>query len=204
MGFPQYSLLSRISRLRLGHPRSLGLGRLFVKRDDLTGLAFGGNKVRNLEFRLADAQEQGADVVIAGLEAQSNSARQTTAAANLLGMRTSLLLRADRDWGWQGNLLVDRLLGAEVRLLETDDPAALDEALVAAADEQRGLGRPIECTRAVGDELCAAQGNSLLPGGRGRGRQGLQSISRRGFPQRDPFLTWTEGRVGPDALRVRH
>src|SRR5919202_1387082 len=63
----------------------LGIGRLFVKRDDLTGLAFGGNKTRNLEFRLAEAVADGTDVFIAGLEAQSNSARQTTAAANILG-----------------------------------------------------------------------------------------------------------------------
>ena len=121
--------------------RMLGLGRLLVKRDDLTGLAFGGNKVRNLEFRLADAQAQAADTIVAGLEAQSNSARQTTAAANLLGMRTVLLLRTERDWDWQGNLLVDRLLGAEVRLLEGVDGAGLDRALVEAADELRHQGR---------------------------------------------------------------
>ena len=66
---------------RLG--AELGIGRLFVKRDDLTGLAFGGNKARNLEFRMADAVAQGTEVFIAGLEAQSNSARMTTAAANV-------------------------------------------------------------------------------------------------------------------------
>jgi 1-aminocyclopropane-1-carboxylate deaminase/D-cysteine desulfhydrase-like pyridoxal-dependent ACC family enzyme len=81
--------------------RELGIGRLLIKRDDLTGLAFGGNKARNLEFRMAEAVEQGAEVFIAGLEAQSNSARVSTAAANVLGMRTILVLRADRDWDWQ-------------------------------------------------------------------------------------------------------
>lgn len=120
--------------------RELGIGRLFVKRDDLTGLAFGGNKTRNLEFRMADAVEQGADVFIAGLEAQSNSARQTTAAANILGMKTILVLHRDRDWGWQGNLLIDRLLGAEVRFVDSDDPAVLDQALRDTADEQRRRG----------------------------------------------------------------
>src|ERR1700681_3380017 len=64
---------------------ALGIGRLFIKRDDLTGLAFGGNKTRNLEFRMAEAVAQQTEVFIAGLEAQSNSARQTTAAANRLG-----------------------------------------------------------------------------------------------------------------------
>jgi D-cysteine desulfhydrase/L-cysteate sulfo-lyase len=121
--------------------KELGIGRLFVKRDDLTGLAFGGNKVRNLEFRLAEAVAQGADVMIAGLEAQSNSARQTTASSNILGMQTILVLHTDRDWDWQGNLLVDRLLGAEVRFLESDDPAEMDRVLVETAEEQRRLGR---------------------------------------------------------------
>ena len=120
---------------------ALGIGRLLVKRDDLTGLAFGGNKTRNLEFRMADAVAQGTDVFIAGLEAQSNSARQTTAAANILGMRTILVLRTDRDWDWQGNLLVDRLLGADVRLVETDDNQEIDRVLHQVADEQRRLGR---------------------------------------------------------------
>ncbi len=117
----------------------LGIGRLYIKRDDLTGLAFGGNKTRNLEFRLAEAVDQGADVIIAGLEAQSNSARQTTAAANILGMRTILILRQDRDWSWEGNILIDRLLGAEVRFL-AGDHAAMDRALREVAAEQRRLG----------------------------------------------------------------
>ena len=124
---------------RLG--AQLGIGRLFCKRDDLTGLAFGGNKSRNLEFRMADAVAVGADVFIAGLEAQSNSARQTTAAANIVGMRPILVLRKDRDWDWQGNLLVDRILGANIRFVETDDPAEMDRALRDTAEEQRRLGR---------------------------------------------------------------
>ena len=118
----------------------LGIGRLLIKRDDLTGLAFGGNKTRNLEFRMADALARGTDVFIAGLEAQSNSARQTTAAANVLGMRTILVLRKDRDWDWQGNLLVDRILGAEIRWVESGDPGEMDRALRETADEQRRLG----------------------------------------------------------------
>jgi 1-aminocyclopropane-1-carboxylate deaminase/D-cysteine desulfhydrase-like pyridoxal-dependent ACC family enzyme len=124
---------------RLG--AELGIGRLLAKRDDLTGLAFGGNKTRNLEFRMADAVAQRAEVFIAGLEAQSNSARQTTAAANILGMQTILVLHKDREYHWQGNLLVDRVLGAEVRFVESHDPADLDRALHETAEEQRGLGR---------------------------------------------------------------
>jgi len=123
----------------------LGIGRLLIKRDDLTGLAFGGNKARNLEFRLAEAVAQQADVFIAGLEAQSNSARVSTAAATLLGMRTILVLRADQAVDWQGNLLVDRLLGAEVRFVETQERATasdeMDRALRAVADEVRAAGQ---------------------------------------------------------------
>jgi len=127
---------------RLAH--ELGISRLFIKRDDLTGLAFGGNKTRNLEFRMAEAVEQKADVFIAGLEAQSNSARQSTAAAIRLGMRVILVLRAERDWDWQGNLLIDRLLGADVRFITTDDRATasseMDRILKATADQVRCEG----------------------------------------------------------------
>src|SRR5258708_23089654 len=130
----QRYLLAEVRRVRLATlptplhdaprlARELGIGRLLIKRDDLTGLAFGGNKARNLEFGMAEAVQQGADVFIAGLEAQSNSARQSTAAALRLGMRVILILRADRDFDWQGNLLIDRLLGAEVRFVQTDDRA---------------------------------------------------------------------------------
>ena len=83
----------------------------------------------------------GTEVFIAGLEAQSNSARQTTAAANILGMQTILVLRTDRDWDWQGNPLIDRILGADVRWLETDDPAVMDQRLRDVAEEQRQLGK---------------------------------------------------------------
>ena len=83
---------------------------------------------------------------IAGLEAQSNSARMSTAAANLLGMRTILLLRAEPNLEWQGNLLVDRLLGAEVRFVEISDRATasaeMDQALRDTAEEVRRGRRP--------------------------------------------------------------
>ena len=88
--------------------------RIFVKRDDLTGVALGGNKLRNLEFRLAHAMKDEPDTVIVGLDLQSNSARQTVGACNKLGLRTILVLEGQRPNNVQGNLLVDYLLGAEV------------------------------------------------------------------------------------------
>src|SRR5690554_6081907 len=68
----------------------LGGPRIYLKRDDMTGVAFGGNKTRNLEFRLAQAASSGVEVLVVGLDIASNSARQTTGAANRLGMETVL------------------------------------------------------------------------------------------------------------------
>lgn len=143
--------IARVPRVPLGitptplqaFPRlakDLGIGQLFVKRDDLTGLAFGGNKVRNLEFRIAEALEQGANVVVVGLESQSNSARQVTASANTRDLKTVLVLRKDRDWDWQGNLLIDRILGADIRFVPWSDQDGMNRALDEVADEQRRLG----------------------------------------------------------------
>lgn len=92
----------------------LGGPRLFVKRDDLTGIALGGNKLRNLEFRLAVTMAEQADVVIVGLDLQSNSARQTVGACNKLGLDTILVLEGERPEQMQGNVLIDYLLGAEI------------------------------------------------------------------------------------------
>lgn len=120
----------------------LGGPRLFVKREDQTGLAFGGNKARKLDFILADARARGSDRVITWAGVQSNWARMTAAGARRLGMEATLVLQrregqpvAPAD----GNLLLDRLLGAEVRLLEPgDDREAEVERLAAAVREAGG------------------------------------------------------------------
>ena len=93
--------------------------RIFIKRDDLTSLGLGGNKLRNLEFRLARTMAENPDTVIVGLDLQSNSARQTTAACNKLGLRTILVLEGRKPNTIQGNLLMDYLLGAEVHFAAT-------------------------------------------------------------------------------------
>jgi len=87
---------------------------LCVKRDDQTGLATGGNKTRKLEFLIADALEHEADTVITCGAAQSNHARQTAAAAARFGLHPVLVLRGSASSQIQGNLLLDRLLGAEI------------------------------------------------------------------------------------------
>ena len=110
--------------------RVLGGPRIFLKRDDLTGVAFGGNKLRNLEFRLARTMAEQPDTVIVGLDLQSNSARQTIGACNKLGLKTILVLEGQKPDVVQGNLLVDYLLGAEVMFAPTREAqrAMLDEA----------------------------------------------------------------------------
>jgi len=121
--------------------RALGGPRIFVKRDDLTGVALGGNKLRNLEFRLAHAMKDEPDTVIVGLDLQSNSARQTVGACNKLGLRTILVLEGQRPNNVQGNLLVDYLLGAEVHFAanQREQRAKLDSL---AVDVRSRGGRP--------------------------------------------------------------
>ncbi|MDR7435692.1 MAG: D-cysteine desulfhydrase family protein [Armatimonadota bacterium] len=122
--------------------RELGIS-LWVKRDDLTGLAFGGNKTRNLEFRMAEALSVGADVLVFGVEASSNSARQTAAAANMIGLPLILILRGKPESSPQGNLLCDLILGADVRIVDVPTIHSLDPILKETAKElQRKGHRP--------------------------------------------------------------
>lgn len=88
--------------------------QLYVKRDDLTGLALGGNKTRKLEFLLAEAQAHGARTLITVGAAQSNHCRQTAALAAKAGLDCILVLSGDPSQPPTGNLLLDRLFGAEI------------------------------------------------------------------------------------------
>src|SRR6201995_1598613 len=94
--------------------RALGGPSLFVKRDDQTGLAFGGNKTRKLEFLVAEAREQGAKTLISGGALQSNHCRQTAAAAARFGFDCILVLNGEAPAQASANLLLDHLLGAEI------------------------------------------------------------------------------------------
>jgi D-cysteine desulfhydrase len=94
--------------------RHLGGPTVVMKRDDQTGLAFGGNKTRKLEFLFGDAVARGADVVVTGGAAQSNHCRQTAAAAAYCGMGCHLALGGREPERMNGNLLLDRLLGARL------------------------------------------------------------------------------------------
>jgi L-cysteate sulfo-lyase len=122
--------LTRFPRVRLTHaptplehlPRLskvLGGPEIYIKRDDATGLAQGGNKTRKLEFLIGEALSLGATHIVTQGATQSNHARQTIAAANLHGLKTVVLLEervsgAHSDYYNNGNILLDRILGAEV------------------------------------------------------------------------------------------
>lgn len=92
----------------------LGGPRILMKRDDQTGLALGGNKVRKLEYLMADAVARGADTVVTGGASQSNHCRQTAAAAAVCGMACHLALGGTPPAVMNGNLLLDALLGATI------------------------------------------------------------------------------------------
>lgn len=99
--------------------------RLLVKRDDQTGLATGGNKARKLEFLVGEALAGRADVLITAGAGQSNHARQTAAAAAKFGLRAVLVLGGEEPPVRTGNLLIDDLLGAEIRWTGKEDPAKI-------------------------------------------------------------------------------
>ncbi|MEZ0227930.1 MAG: D-cysteine desulfhydrase family protein [Planctomycetota bacterium] len=113
--------------------KSRGLpGELWVKRDDLTGLGLSGNKIRKLEFLLADARAKGATAVVTCGGVQSNHARATALAAAQLGLKCTLILRKVDDSVPElaGNLLLDRLAGARVRWVTRAEYSARREALL--------------------------------------------------------------------------
>ena len=99
--------LSRLSEI-LGGPH------LLIKRDDQTGLAFGGNKTRKLEFLVAEARDQGAKTLVSGGALQSNHCRQTAAAAARFGFKCILVLTGEKPKQPSANLLLDELFGTEI------------------------------------------------------------------------------------------
>ncbi|MEE8274583.1 MAG: D-cysteine desulfhydrase family protein [Alphaproteobacteria bacterium] len=125
----------------------LGKAALYVKRDDCTGLAFGGNKVRQLEFYLGEARAGGADTVLITGAVQSNFARLTAAAAGKLGMACHIQLEervpeSDPVYRSSGNVLLDRILGATIHsYAEGEDEEGADRRLGEIAAELEAQGR---------------------------------------------------------------
>ena len=152
MNRPAFARLDALPRERLGllptplvdAPRlaaAIGLPALWIKRDDLIGFGFGGNKVRGLELLIADARAQGADVVVTGAGAQSNHVRATAAAAAHAGLDAVAALWGDEPASVQGNLLLTRMLGAQTRFTRNADRAQIDRTITEIADELRRSGR---------------------------------------------------------------
>jgi L-cysteate sulfo-lyase len=147
--------LARFARVRFAHlptplepmanlTRLLGGPRLWIKRDDCTGLSTGGNKTRKLEYLMADALAQGADTVITQGATQSNHARQTAAAAAKLDMACHILLEdrtgsTDQAYVHNGNVLLDQLHGATVA--KRPGNADMQAEMESLADELRRDGR---------------------------------------------------------------
>ncbi len=146
--------LSRFPRVSLAHlPTALELlpnlsaeldgPQIWVKRDDCTGLATGGNKTRKLEFVMAKALEQGADTIVTVGAVQSNHVRQTAAAACKLGLSCEVLLEhrvpdPSDNYANSGNVLLDRVFGANLR--EYAGGTDFDKAMQEVAEEVRSSG----------------------------------------------------------------
>lgn len=142
--------MKNIARLNFAHlptpieelpnlSKALNGPRIFVKRDDQTGLAFGGNKTRKLEFLIAEAREQGADLLISGGALQSNHCRQTAAAAARYGFECKLVLTGTKPQQASANLLLDQLFGAEI--ITVEDRAFRDEVLQKTFDDALAAGK---------------------------------------------------------------
>ncbi len=146
--------LQALQRISLGHlqtplepldrlSRELGGPRIWVKRDDCTGLATGGNKTRKLEYLMAEARAQSATDIITFGAVQSNHARQTAAAAARLGFPCHLILTQQVQWKHKnyetaGNVLMDRLYGANVQIVHPDAAAEATTSLTSNITEKGG------------------------------------------------------------------
>ncbi len=156
---------------------ALGGPRIFIKRDDCTGLALGGNKTRKLEYLIADALKAGADTVITAGGLQSNHVRQTAAAANKAGLACHLVLQRKVAWGdaaydESGNLLLDSLLGAVPHLCPADATREAEMGRVEQELKDAGANPyviPVGGANAIGGLGYAAAAGELLDQAEGLG-----------------------------------
>ncbi|MHA1217018.1 MAG: pyridoxal-phosphate dependent enzyme, partial [Candidatus Thorarchaeota archaeon] len=139
--------------------------RILVKRDDMTGLAFGGNKTRKLEYLMADALSQGADYIVTGAGFHSNWCTQAAAAARRLGMRVVLVKSGPRD-GYapmdiDGNHMLHRLMGAEIKVAR---PENTEKVIEETMEELRAAGHTPYQLRATGSTPPGVMGyvNTIL------------------------------------------
>jgi D-cysteine desulfhydrase family pyridoxal phosphate-dependent enzyme len=142
---------NKIGKLRLGHyptplarldnvSRETGVN-FYIKRDDLCGLVFGGNKVRKLEYLLADAKARGFDTVLTTGGAQSNHATLTAACCRKIGLDVLLLLKKRGVTDLRGNLLLDQLMSVEVKFVDTDSYADVYAEAENIMADMRAVGK---------------------------------------------------------------
>ncbi len=143
--------------------QELGI-RLLIKRDDQTGLALGGNKARKLDYLLKDAIERGCDTLVTAGGAQSNFCRMTAAAAARLGMECHLVLGGSEPGRYTGNLVLDRLFGAQLHFAGTEDWTVLDAEAkrIAAELGPHAYPMPIGGATPVGALAYVAAADELL------------------------------------------
>ncbi len=152
----------------------LGGPRIMFKRDDITGLAFGGNKVRKVEYLMGEAIDHGCDVIITVGAVQSNHARVCAAAARRLGIDAIVVLRGEEHAQRQGNLLLDAIFGADIRIVNTDDEFELLGVVEDTSRDLRRQGRnpyviPLGGSTALGAAAFANAGLELLDQLNGKG-----------------------------------
>ena len=131
---------------------------IWIKRDDLCGVALGGNKVRKLEYLLEEARKAGCDTVFTTGSAQSNHAMLTAACAARLGMKCVLFLKGRGAKELRGNLLLDRIFGAETRFVDTDQYAQIYDEMLALDEELSKQGRKCRAIPAGGSTPLGALG----------------------------------------------
>jgi len=128
---------------------------IYVKRDDLTGMALSGNKIRKLEFVIADAKAQGADLLITCGGIQSNHARATAVAATKMGMNSYLVLRGEENKIQDGNVLLDLLVGTRIKYITPEQYASqISEIMAELAENLKDEGfNPYIIPEGASDEI---------------------------------------------------
>ena len=179
------ALATRPTPLELAARLAVALGLqpddLWVDRDDLAGPAGGGNKIRELERTCAEALAAGADVLLTSGAPQSNHARLTAAAAARLGLGAALVLEGGAPDDERGNLLLDRLLGADVVWAGPVDAAGLAAAVEDEAERLRRQGRRPHIVPFGGSSPVAARRRRRPAGGAHRGPGPRPDLHRPGL-----------------------
>ena len=142
--FPRFSFSLLPTPLHLLKEISRITGnRIYCKRDDLTGFAFGGNKTRKLDYLMADARKQNTDTIIAVGANQSNYCRMAAAAARTIGMEAHLVLGGKTPARLTGNLLLDDLFGARRHHIDTKDDDLIEKESIALAQKLTAAGKKV-------------------------------------------------------------